>query len=80
MPKIQFCESCMEIVERTEANKVKNLPVPEVATETIRIHDGSKVYLAHLCERHSGVAMVLAVEQWGHQPGDTEIAYPADIH
>ena len=75
-----FCVACLENLELAERAGDKDLPVPELATDELLVHDGTRLRVEHVCDHHSGLALDLATQRWGLTMKDPFIAYPMFIH
>jgi hypothetical protein len=77
--KPRFCEACLDLAERA-AEVGEEWTDIELATDEQLVHDGVRLVVEHLCERHIGATIEVAMTHWEYKLRDMVIEFPYSIN
>lgn len=79
MSTFQFCEHCIEDVQAAW-NTGEDHEDPALANNEVLMHDGVRLTVVHVCDRHSGAVIECGVRNWGVKLSDEALAFPGYLN
>ncbi len=79
MPKFQFCQDCIDDVQRSW-DQGEDHEEPALANNEVLLHDGVRLTVVHVCDRHSGAIIECGVRNWGLEMKDKAVAFPLNLN